>query len=380
MSDRKKIAVIVPKFQLVGGAERFAAETTMRLAESSEHEFHVFANSWAKPSASPIVFHYVPRLILPRSLRPWAFALFVENATARGKFDLVHSHARVFRADLASLHGMPHRTWIREVRKKNMSLFDLSTAAVERKLLQNGCRTTFQPVSFSAMQMFKTEFQSLPGNWQVMHPGVDYAKFSAPDRGQCRAQILRCHGFSADALVILFVGMNFKLKGLDAIMETVAEARKSRPAADVCLLVIGKGDERKYRLKARELGIGESISFAGTVSEGIERYYRAADVLMMLSAFDSFGMSVLEAMAAGLPVVIGPKVGAREIIENGNNGLVLQAGGDIRMAVDSLAGLCEPQTRFRLASSAQKTASAHDWSALARKISDSYSCILNGQR
>jgi UDP-glucose:(heptosyl)LPS alpha-1,3-glucosyltransferase len=377
---KKKIAVVVPKFQFVGGAERFAAETTGRLAKSTGHEFHVFANRCGTQTADPIFFHRIPRLIFPRSLRPWAFALLVDRAVARGNFDLVHSHERVFRADFATLHGMPHRAWIREIRKKRMSLFDRSTAAVEQRLLRNGAGTIFQPVSLSTLEVFQSEFRTLPGTWQVIHPGVDFGRFSSPERGQCRSQILDRHGFAPGALVVLFVGMNFQLKGLDAIMETVADARKQCPESDVCLLVVGKGAERRYSAKARQLGIGASVSFAGTVRDGIEQYYRAADILMMLSGFDSFGMSVLEAMAAGLPVIIGPNVGAREIIENGTNGFVLQQDHDTRMAAHAIMRLSDPQTRFHIAASAQKTALAHDWGTLASRISNLYSGILNAKQ
>jgi UDP-glucose:(heptosyl)LPS alpha-1,3-glucosyltransferase len=376
MPGRKKIAVIVPKYGLVGGAEHFAAETTNRLAESTGHEFHVFAHLWNAPASSPVVFHRIPGLQFPRSLRPWAFALHVKRALAREHFEIVHSHERVLHADVVSLHCTPHRTWIREIRKKNLSLFDQATAAVERRLLRNGAQTIFLPVSSSAMAMFRSEYQNLPGTWRVMHPGVEFAKFSAPNRSECRAEIRTRHGFSSESLLVLFVGMNFELKGLDTIMESVAETRKQHPEVDACLLVIGKGDEQKYRSKARALGIEKSVSFAGTVREKIERYYRASDALMMLSGFDTFGMVVLEAMAAGLPVIIGPKVGARDIIENGTNGFVLHQNRDTTLAADSLSKLCDPKTRFQLSAAAQTTAATRDWNALTREISDLYKEIL----
>jgi UDP-glucose:(heptosyl)LPS alpha-1,3-glucosyltransferase len=96
----------------------------------------------------------------------------------------------------------------------------------------------------------------------------------------------------------------------------------------------------------------------------------------MLSGFDTFGMVVLEAMAAGLPVIIGPKVGARDIIENGTNGFVLHQNRDTTLAADSLSKLCDPKTRFQLSAAAQTTAATRDWNALTREISDRYQEIL----
>jgi UDP-glucose:(heptosyl)LPS alpha-1,3-glucosyltransferase len=77
-----------------------------------------------------------------------------------------------------------------------------------------------------------------------------------------------------------------------------------------------------FERKARDLGVGGDVIFAGPQSQGIERYYSAADAFALLSEFDTFGMVVLEAMAAGLPVIVSDRMGARDIVTDGVNGFV----------------------------------------------------------
>ena len=82
------------------------------------------------------------------------------------------------------------------------------------------------------------------------------------------------------------------------------------------LIVAGKGNIKKYTKMAKEAQIISDVIFTGPVNkEKIIRMYLASDLYIMLSKFDTFGMVVLEAMAAGLPVVISNNVGAKDIVQ-----------------------------------------------------------------
>ena len=105
--------------------------------------------------------------------------------------------------------------------------------------------------------------------------------------------------------------------------------------------MVGRGDEGKYGKLAQSLGIAEAVTFAGTQVDGLERYYRAADIFIMLSAFDTFGMVVLEAMAAGLPVIVSPNVGAKDLVEEGINGFILPTPQDADAAADRIVRLSD---------------------------------------
>lgn len=370
-STRRKIAVVVPKYGLVGGGERFASEITERLARDERLEIHVFANRWVAAS-DRIQFHKVPIIRFPRFLGPLVFAWFVKWKVSRMNFDLVHSHHWIFGADIFSAHGVPHAGWVRQVRKRSPSLYDRAVIAIERSLMKKGDASCFLPVSSIAMEAFRQEYATLPGKWQVVHPGVNVARFSTPDRAACRVDIRGRYGIGASDILLLFVGMNFEVKGLDTIIAALAKARIARPEANIRLLVVGRGDEGKYRKMAQSLGVADAVTFAGTQIDGLERYYRAADIFIMLSRFDTFGMVVLEAMAAGLPTIVSPNVGAKDLVKEGVNGFILPVPQDADAAADRIVQLLDKMRREAMGQAAALTASMHDWERLAENIGRMY--------
>jgi len=364
-----RIAVVVPKYGLVGGGERFAFEVTERLARTGRYLMHVFANRWQAANGSPVIFHKVPMVRFPRSLRPWSFAWFAQRAIARERFDLVHSHDRIFRADVFSVHCVPHAGWVREVRRKTSSLFDQTTTAVERRMIRNGAASRFLPVSSLALEAFCREYQELTGRWEVMTPGVDVARFASPDRAVCRREIRARHGIGESEFLLLFVGMNFEVKGLDAIIAAL-------PKTQAKLLVVGRGNEQKYRDLARSLGVADAVTFAGTQTTVIERYYRAADAFIMLSAFDTFGLVVVEAMAAGLPVIVSGNVGAKDLVVDGENGFVVADPLDADTVAARLSQLLDANRRNAMGAAAQQRALAHDWDAVVKELDGVYQDVL----
>ncbi|MBI3901578.1 MAG: glycosyltransferase family 4 protein [Nitrosomonadales bacterium] len=372
---RRKIAVVVPKYGLVGGGERFASEITERLARNENFDIHVFANKWVAGS-DRITFHKLPIIRFPRFLGPLVFAWVAQWKIRRMGFDLVHTHHWIFHADIYSAHGVPHAGWVRNVRSRSPSLYDRAVIHIERSLMRDGAASRFFPVSSIAMEAFRREYATLPGQWQIVHPGVNVERFSTPDRATCRADIRGRYGIGAADILLLFVGMNFEVKGLDAIIAALAQARAVRPDANIRLLVVGRGNEDKYRKMAQSLGVAEAVTFAGTQVDGLERYYRAADIFIMLSKFDTFGMVVLEAMAAGLPVIVSPNVGAKDLVEEGINGFILATPDDADAAADRMIRLSDTVQREAMGSAATRTAAMHDWERLAERMERLYWSFL----
>jgi len=206
---------------------------------------------------------------------------------------------------------------------------------------------------------------------RVLHPGVDIARFASPDRAGCRAAVRERYGIGPSDVVALFVGMNFEVKGLGVIIEAVAKAKAQRPGAELRLLVVGKGDSAEYRSLATSLGIGDAVIFAGP-QEGVEEFYLASDLFVMLSKFDTFGMVVLEAMAARLPVVLSANVGAKDLVEEGANGFVLPDGRDADAAAGKILLLLDENRRAAMGEAGFRTASTCSWERLAEEVGKVY--------
>ena len=372
---KPRIAIVIPKYGLVGGSERFVYELTERLANTGRYEFHVYAHRWQSENPS-IHFHKIPFLRFPRFLRALWLPWFMKKVFEKEKYDIIHSHEKIYKADIISLHGFPHERWVKNVRKKSFSLFDLSAISVERSMIEHGSHTTFLPVSSIALEEYQKAYTRLNGTWHVMHPGVDVQRFSAVDRQECRRGLRSQYGIVDSDILILFVGMNFEVKGLDICIQSIARVRQINPDIPIKLLVVGRGDRNSYSAMAQALGVGDAVLFAGEQAVGIEQYYSASDFFMLLSAHDTFGMVVLEAMSARLPVIISAQVGAKDIVEEGKTGFVITD----RTNIDEISErIIELSDRARCAPFGVKAAMGiieNDWNNLVCKTEKLYKKIL----
>ncbi len=375
--QRKRIGVVIPKYGTVGGAEGFVAELTERLALSPDWEIHVFANRWVRRS-DRIIFHRVPFIPFPRFFITPSFALYAAREIESLGVDLIHTHDRIFAADLFTMHGTPHRWWVHKVRgKPALSLFDRTTAWVERKLVTGGRCSGFLAVSELTRKLYIEEYGLGPAAVEVHHPGVDLGIYEGLDREECRREVRQHLQIGLKEPVILFVSMNFEVKGLDRILAGLGEIKLRRPTEPFRLLVVGRGNEKKYRGIAQRLGVDDRVLFTGPVPrEELAKVYLASDIYAMLSAFDTFGMVVLEAMAAGLPVAISGTVGARDVVVQGENGFVIEEPQRPAEVAAILSILLNPRERERMGEIARRTAREHTWERAAARVEEHYRRLL----
>lgn len=368
--------MVIPKYGLVGGAEKFVSEVTERCAHNKLYEFHVFSNKWRVLSEN-VFFHKVPVITFPKFLTTLSFAAAAHRLTAPHTFDLIHAHDRIFDADLFTMHGVPHSFWIRSIRHKSKSLHDRMTSFVEKRLMENPRCRCYMPVSYLAREKILDAYDIDHDKVRVIHPGIDLERFTSLDRHTCKEEMHRRLGIETDERIILFVSMNFEIKGLDRIIEIIAKAQSKKPSQPLRLVVAGKGDEKKYLRMAQEQGIADRVIFTGTWKDGIERLYKASDIMMMLSRFDTFGITVLEAMAASLPVIISDTVGARDIIQNGINGFVIDDLQDTRDVAEIIGRTLQDDTHQMMGEQARRTASLHTWDEVAERTTSVYETLLN---
>ena len=211
---------------------------------------------------------------------------------------------------------------------------------------------------------------------RVIHPGVTIERFSALDRDACRQEVLGRHGLSQGDIIALFVGMNFEIKRLALVLEAVAElVGRGDRSSGLRVLVVGKGKKERYLNMARKLGIVERIIFAGVTRE-VEKYYLASDIFVMPSVFDTFGITVLEAMAAGLPVVITERVGAKDLIDSGIQGFVLGKTPSAFEISEKLAFLIDREARTKMGDRAREVALQNTWDKVADQVAEVYQRLL----
>jgi D-inositol-3-phosphate glycosyltransferase len=157
-----------------------------------------------------------------------------------------------------------------------------------------------------------------PGNLEIVAPGVEHAFFAPGDKGGARHALDLSGG-----PVLLFVGRIQPLKGVDVAVQALAELR--RP--DATLIIVGgasgdDGDAELQRLHdlIDSCGVTDQVRFVEAQPHHmLSTYYRAADVVVVPSRSESFGLVALEAAACGTPVVASAVGGLLTLIDHGRN-------------------------------------------------------------
>ena len=147
--------------------------------------------------------------------------------------------------------------------------------------------------------------------------GVDLRQYAGPLEHDMRREL----GLPAGARVCLYVGRIAKEKNLSFLLSAFAEAAKRRD--DLYLVVVGGGPFFRMFTEERDrLGLSERVILAGYVrGKRLIDYYRGADLFVFASKTETLGLVVIEAMAAGLPVVCLGEMGVTEVMKPGDTGI-----------------------------------------------------------
>ena len=301
-----KIAVLIRNFVTTGGAERYAVEVTQRLAQ--KHDITVFCQTHDPALTENVKVKKVWKIgDKPRWLNQILFALACDRATKKEHFDAVHSHDRTYRYDAYVVHCPCYKTKFveagaRGIFKYNFRAFLSLRHATYRWLEQQQFKTHSQRVVVVVSDY-------IAKNIQLCYPNEATQVIVAPPGVEWVTQ--RCSTPKpTEPLEILFVGTEFKRKGLEHALRGLACSQLSQAH----LSVAGGGDPGEFLALAKQLGIEKRVTFLGLVKD-MARLYQKSHLFLFPTVIEPFGMSPLEAMAFGLPVIISPPT---------NNGFVEQ--------------------------------------------------------
>ena len=376
--SRLKVAVLIKRFLRTGGAEKYAMEVVRRLA--LDHEMHVFAHEWVFDGPEPILFHKIPRVCRkPAWVNQLFFSYFCRKAVASG-FDVVHSFEKVPTFDVMTVQSPCFKS--PELRRFGQwrQLLDLASTALSprkfawrwleaRQFAEDGVR-----VIIAVAEKVKRNVQDcygLPDDYfRLAYTGVDVPKiereYSSPELKDIRAQL----GVFPDDVVVLFVGTEFKRKGLDALLQGFSLVPRGR----FKLLVAGGGGGKLeyYKSLTDEMQLGGEVRFLGLVQE-IERIYPIADMYILPTLADPCPLAPLEAMAAGIATIMSASDfnGSAELIRNGE-ALLLSNPHAPREIADALMKLTDSRARQELAEKGCQLVRQLTWDKTAAETLSAY--------
>jgi len=217
-------------------------------------------------------------------------------------------------------------------------------------------------------------YNAVPDRIEVIPPGVDHALFSPGDARAARRRL----GLPAGPLV-LFVGRIQPLKGADVALRTLAALPDDRTTLVIVGGPSGADGERELaslRALADELGITDRVRWVEPQPHAaLVDWYRAADVCIVPSRTESFGLVALEAAACGTPVVASEVGGLRSLVADGEAGFLVagRAAADYAAPVQLL--LADERRAQRMGSAAVARSRQYAWSMTAARLRRLYADV-----
>jgi UDP-glucose:(heptosyl)LPS alpha-1,3-glucosyltransferase len=350
-----------------GGCETYIRDLAHRfVADGHQVQLFVGAIDAAAFPATAII-HRVPRAGGPRWLRPWRFGARCAAAMQQVPHDVSLGFGRTLGQDVVFLQGgwhaasaamnlAKHRGWLARTVARTLRLVDpayWSHRWLERRLIADP-RTHFI-VPSRMVQRHGQLHHGLPAERvRVVHNAIDPERFQAYDRLRLRVQERERLGIDPGAVVALFVGHNYRLKGLEPLLRAVALL----PAeSNLHLVACGGADTWAFQRRVDAWGIGDRVHLLGYVPE-IRGLFFAADFLVHPTFYDPCALVTLEALACGLPVVTSQFNGASELLPPALQANLLDDPHDTFVLGHRLSMMCDPRRRAEQARAARQAAQA----------------------
>jgi phosphatidylinositol alpha-mannosyltransferase len=309
---------------------------------------------WVRAVGRPMEVPY-NRSTAPIDPRPWS-ARRVRELLSAFKPDVVHAHEPLTPSTsmwatlsspapvVATFHSGAERSL----------LFDLATPVLRRVARRISVRIA---VSERAAAFARDR---VGGTFLVIPNGLDVARFAdaAPaDLGPGRK--------------VLFVGRLHRRKGFLAAVEAFRLLSPERP--DLRLIVVGDGEERSA-VDRLEPALRERVTMLGTVRhDDLPAYHASCDVLLAPSlGGESFGYVLVEAMAAGLPVVASRIPGYDEVVRDGKEGFLVPPGDPAAVAEAGAKVLEDPGLATAMGQAGRARAARYDWAVVTEELEGAY--------
>ena len=349
---------------------------------ADEYEFHIYSTRVEDIDLRRVVWHRIPGLPGPHLLAYlwWFLANHVWRWRDRSRGIIPHlvysPGINCLDADAVSVHIVftsfrerlnhalrfsqnPILSWPRIIHRR---LYYRLIAALE-PYIYGRADVCIAAVSEKIAAYLK-QFYPASSEISVIYNGLDLECFSPQRRARLRAGSRQALSVQDDEFVLLLLGNDWRNKGLNCLLEGMAQVANPRLRA----LIVGSDNRFPFLPLITQLSLEGRVQFCPPRAD-VEAYYAAADAYVGPSLDDAFAQPPAEAMACGLPVITTRQNGGSEIVTHGCDGLVLENPADSRGLADMIRNLiADPGLCNRLGAAAAEKARRYTWQQNAARM------------
>lgn len=345
-----------------------------RVFHAKGNHVHVISQN-AEDLNSGIRTHSVASFPLSNALDKLAFRLDATSLLSRFGVGIINAFgvgrgASIVTAGSCHIAGMEIRKTHRNelMWRTNFGFYDRLSLQEEKAMFTASGTKRIIAVSDLVKDQIHSYYDIAPEKIAVIPNGVDEQWFVAPTmRESCRKKL----GIQQGDFILLFAGNEFDRKGLEIVIRSLQNVGK--PAR---LIVVGGDNQKRYVDLASRLHVAERVTFVGVVPDPLE-YFAAADVFAMPSLYEPFGMVIIEAMAAGIPVITSKACGAVEGMQHGVHGLYLNDPLSSEELIVSIRQLMDDRALARrMGETGSRKARDFVWSRIAERTLHEYRLVL----
>jgi len=370
-----KIAIIIERADVgLGGAERSVFELATALSKLGP-QVDILA---AQGSMNAENVHTLCRHSHRKRTSYFTFQKALKKHLSENRYDIVHS---ILPFDFADIYQPRGGTYVESIlrnaasyQNKIIESYKKLTAfanfrrtillRAERKLCRQTDGSIIIAISQYVAEQFKRHYAVSDDRIVLIPNGIKiHTEIDTSRTDRLRSQILaRLNIKEADEPVFfLFVANNFRLKGLAVLIKAMQLAASRGTTRPCFLIVVGNGREHKYRRLVKKLNIHKKIVFLGSVRH-IQDVLSMSDIAVLPTFYDPCSRYILEALAAGKPVITTSFNGATDLFVNNRHGKVIDPPEDV-------PALAEAITYFTNTDNIQKASQAIAADNLKEKIS-----------
>ena len=318
------LAFVLYKYFPYGGLQR----DMVRMAQVCQrlgHEVHVFTLSWKGSRPAGFHIHVLP---VTRRTNHARYQLFCQSL--RVEFSKYGIHKVIgfnkmpgldfyYAADPCLKEKlMKERSWITRQLPRYRHFLEY-----EKAVFEPSSPTEILMISQRQQAIYQHYYATPDERMHMLPPGIARDRMATPDASDIRAQFREEFGLAEDDFLVLCIGSGFKTKGLDRSLKALASLPPAL-AARTRMIAIGSDNASSFVKLAKVLGVSDRFQVFGG-RDDIPRFLQGGDLLLHPAYYENSGMVILEAVVAGLPVLVTDNCGYAFYVTEADTGKVVES-------------------------------------------------------